>query len=525
MAVLGAPALLAACTSPQGAPQASAPGATRATGGTLTVAWHLDAYSSTLGSALDPHGLPGGVPFWYPWDMVYDRLVTPGDDLSMQPMLATAWQQTSPTTWVFTIRQGVKFSNGRPMTVDDIVGTLQRLVSPDQKNTWKPLLGPVESITATGPSQVTITTKTPWTPLVSALAGAPAGILPIQELKAGSFDPAKDLLGTGPWVFQAHTPNESWTFGRNPNYWKPDVPKADKLIVQIIPDETARLAALRNGTVAAAFFDKSDAPRLLESVSAIKTIAQGGPAFYYLGVNNSPTSIFQDARLRQAVSLAIDREKIVKVALNGVGFPTAAVPAAYGICDPKAMPFGSPDLQAARQLVAAAGATGKSISIIAGTFEANHAPMAQVLQQDLKAIGFGDVSILPLEAGVMIDRVYTGKKADFDLIINWTVSYGDPAGALKAYIPDEALIDKPWLPPDTDLIQAITTARTTPAGAARNSALLESCKRAAQDANYIPLVTKTQIVGFRSDLVAAKIQPLESYADPLRHLAEYVPLK
>src|SRR2546425_11492629 len=94
-AVLGGPSLLAACTSPQAAPQASAsaaasaPAATAAAttaplGGTLTTAWHLDAYSSTLGSALDPHGLPGGVPWWYLWEQGYDPLLTAAADLRQQ---------------------------------------------------------------------------------------------------------------------------------------------------------------------------------------------------------------------------------------------------------------------------------------------------------------------------------------------------------------------------------------------------------------------------------------------------------
>jgi ABC-type transport system substrate-binding protein len=189
------------------------------------------------------------------------------------------------------------------------------------------------------------------------------------------------------------------------------------------------------------------------------------------------------------------------------------------------MPFGTPDLNAAKQMVQAAGATGKKISIIAGTFDANHSPIAQVLQQDLKAIGFGDVSIEPLEAGVMVDRVYTGNKADFDLIVNSTSGYGDPAATLQWFDPQALVIDKAWLPSDPDMLSLISTIGSTSPGQARNDLLVEACKRASQGANFIPLVTKARILGYRADQVAPHIQPLETYADPLRNVAEYAVLK
>jgi peptide/nickel transport system substrate-binding protein len=412
------------------------------------------------------------------------------------------------------------------MTVDDVVGSIQRLTSPDHKNSWQGQFGAVDSVVASGPSQVTITTKTPRVALPAALAGPPASILAMKELNAGTFDPAKQTLGTGPFVVDSHTNNESWTFVRNPYYWRQGLPKADKVIVQIIPDENARLASLRNGTVGACFFERLDSGRLLEGVPNVKTVVQNNASIWYLAVNNSPSSIFQDIRLRQAVALAVDRDKIIKVALNGVGTPSAVVPTPFNVCDPKAVPFGTPDLNQARQLVQQAGATGKNISIIAGTFDANHSPIAQVLQQDLKAIGFGDVSILPLEAGVMVDRVYTGNKADFDLIVNSTSGYGDPAAMVSLWFnPEAAVIDKAWLPPDSDMLSLITKIGSTPLGQPRNDLLVDACKRAAQGANWIPLVTKARIIGFRSDLVAPRVQPLETYADPLRHLAEYAVLK
>src|SRR5207244_6254210 len=106
-------------------------------------------------------------------------------------------------------------------------GSLQRLVSPDRQNNWQGQIGPVESVVASGPLQVTITTKVPRVALPAALAGPPGSILPMEELKAGTFDPAKQMLGTGPFVLESHTPNESWTLVRNQYHWRTGLPKAD----------------------------------------------------------------------------------------------------------------------------------------------------------------------------------------------------------------------------------------------------------------------------------------------------------
>src|SRR5262249_41773914 len=155
--------------------------------------------------------------------------------------------------------------------------------------------------------------------------------------------------------------NESWTFARNPYYWRAGLPKADKVLVRIMPDEAARTAGLRDGSIDVTTFDSPDSVRLLRGQAAVKTVVQRTTDYYRLDVN-ARSSIFSDDRLRQALSLSIDRTKIGNTALAGVGRPTAAASVSFpGACDPAAVPYGTPNVQQARALVQAAGATGKEV--------------------------------------------------------------------------------------------------------------------------------------------------------------------
>jgi peptide/nickel transport system substrate-binding protein len=447
---------------------------------------------------------------------VYDTLVTV-DQLKPVPALAKSWRQTSPVTYVFDIRPGVKFSNGREMTVDDVVGSLRRVMSPDLGSPWAGKLG-IKQVAAAGTHQVKVILRSPRSTFIPALANQPASILPMKELRSGAFDPAKAMLGTGPFVVAEHLQDESWTMRRNPYYWgRPAA--VDKLLVRIIGDDAARIAALRANTVQVAMFDSPDAVRLLRNATGVKTVVQETTSYYRIDVN-AITSVFRDARLRRALALSVDRNKIARAALGGVGRPSAAVaPSFTGVCDATAVPMSNPDVNEARSLVTQAGAKGKTVSIIASTANPTLAPIAQVLKQDLDAAGL-NVKILQLDNGEWIKRVYNGKTADFELELSYFGNYADPAMGLSWWDPAITGFSKPWFKDDPGLNKLIGQSETA-SGAERASAIRQACAAIAAGANIIPLVTKPNIVAYRMDRVNANVQPLEVYQIPLRNIAKF----
>jgi peptide/nickel transport system substrate-binding protein len=468
--------------------------------------------------SLDPM-IAGNAMSWELLNLAYEGLLTV-DGLKVVPHLAESWTQPSPTTYLFTLRRGVKFSNGREMTVDDVVGSLQRLLDNADVAVWTGQLGKIRSVTAVGDHQVRIVLAEPRMSFPAALAGGHVLIMPMKELREGSFDPKKQLLGTGPYKVVSHTQGESWVFDRNPHYWRAGLPKVGKLTVRVMTEDAARTAALRDGSVDITTFERPDSLELLKGQAGVQTTVQSTTDYYRLDVN-AKSSVFSDDRLRQALALSIDRDKIRDVALGGVGRATAAVsPSFEGLCDPSTLPLGRPDLQRAKALVDQAGATGKTVEIIAPPIFPMASPIAQVIEQNLRTIGL-KARIVAMDFGEVTRRAYSGGTARFDLILSWFAGYADPAMVLTWWHPTLGGFTKSYLRPDERLGRLIDQSFSTPPGPARTGIIQQACARIAADANIIPLVSKDAIVAYRADRLDAQIPQLEGYAKPLRKIAEF----
>jgi len=455
---------------------------------------------------------------WQIFGDVYDTLVQAGSNLNIEPDLATSWTKPNGRTYVFNIRQGVRFSNGREMTVHDVVGSLKRLISPKIASFWAGQLGQIESITTSGPWKVKVVLKVPDSAFVPALANTTASILPMKELNAGTFNPDKQLLGTGPWKVASHQAGISWKFVRNPYYWRKGYPKADTLIIKIIPAEPALIAALRNGSVDAVYSYDTNAPALLRGIPNVKEVVQTTPEAQNVFVNTVPGTLFSNPKLREALSLAINRQEIIKLAQGGYGLASAAVAPQFGVCPASAMPYAKPNVSEARSLVAAAGATGKTVTIIPlpETYFPISPPSAEVLAQNLNAIGLKtnivDFPLTQLPG-------FSGKSSTtWDLEMDVFAGYADPAMTLLWWNPGLAHFDVGWLHNDTVLDSDIAKSYQG-IGSGRVANLLATCKRINQDANMIPLTTVDETVAYRTDKVEASVVPVEGYNVPYRGIS------
>jgi peptide/nickel transport system substrate-binding protein len=457
---------------------------------------------------------------WQINDLTYETLVTI-DGKKIVPALATAWTNPNPTTYVFDLRPGVKFSNGRAMTADDVVGSLNRLIDPETASYWAPELGEVKSITAPDPEHVELKLAKPQTPLLAALAGIAAAILPMEELEDGSFDPNKEMLGTGPYEVVSHRQNRDWQFTANPHYWRKGEPKIENLTVNIVTEEAAAIADLRTGAAQIATFESSSAPQLVAGVPNVKTTIQPSTDYWVMDLN-AKSSLFTDPRLREAVALALDRDQIAEVGLDNLGEPSPpSAPGLEGSCETAGLPTYETDIEKAKQLVEEAGATGETVEIIASPVTADIPRIGQVVQQQLAETGL-DVKILPLGEAEWTNRVYAGK-AEFDADISFFAGYADPGMVLAWWNADFAVFNKAWLKPDPELTALITKQLQTPNGPERTEVLRQTCERAAAGANMIPLVTKPGIVAYREDLLIASFAPIEGYDMPLRRIATFGP--
>ncbi len=509
--LLLAAALLAACGGSSGgsSTQSASTTASGPKGGTLV--WAKPAEVADL----DPT-LTGSATTYQLLDQIYEPLIGLDDELKPVPKLATSWEQTSPTTYVFTIRRGVKFSNGREMTVDDVVGTLKRLTDPRVASIWAVQIGTVKSVSSPSPWKVQVELAKPNSTLIPALAYINAAILPIKEMKAGTFDPARATLGTGPYKVASHSKDEVWNLVRNPSYWDRNAPKADKLTVRIMTDDAARVAALKDGSVDAANFDTPDAVRLLQGQPNIQTVVVPATEYYRLDIN-AKTSLLRDPRLRQALSLAIDRQQLADVALAGTSDPTSAVSPNFGTCPLADVPYGKTDIEQASKLVEQAGAKGKTISLIASPTYKPIVQIGQVLAQQFEAIGL-KIRIEQPDQGEWLTRVYSGRP-DFDMDISFFGSLADPPMGLNWWSSTQTWHNA-WDVSDPQLEALITKSHVQPAGSERDATIKAACDRIATDAVIVPLITKPSVVAYRSDKVNMVIPKTEAYFDPMRHLPQ-----
>ncbi|NUW41406.1 ABC transporter substrate-binding protein [Nonomuraea rhodomycinica] len=482
-------------------------------GGALTFAVHIDSGAAT---GLDPQ-LADVATSWQLMSLVYETLVTVGPDFAPKPALAESWETPDPKTYLFHLRKGVAFSNGREMTADDVVGSLRRLLA--AKSVWRGQLGPVEKVVKVDAGTVKVTLARPYTPFLAALANVPAAVLPMKEIEAGSLDPAKQMLGTGPFKVKDHRQDVSWSFVRNEHYWDKGKPAADSLSVTIAPEEAARVAAVQNGSAALASLGNVDSAAMLAGATDVKVATQATTDFYYLMLN-SRNPKFADPRVRQAVNMALDRKQIAEVALGGQGRPTGVTPAGLpGACDPATLPSATGGGAAgAKELLAQAGAANLSFTL--SIYATEPAPaVAQVIQQNLQQAGV-TVKIEQMDEASWAGKVYGKAPATFDSALSWFAGYADPGMVTTWWNPDVAGFNQGFMRADKDLNTLIARAGETPAGPERDKALAEVCAKADTDSQMVPLVTRPATIAYRADAVSPSLYATEGYGNLLRLVAD-----
>lgn len=484
--------------------------ATTIKGGTLNWATYSDATGYDV-------QVNGSAVSWQYLSLVYEGLVELKDGITVGPKLAQSWERTSPTIYIFHLRTDAKFSNGRLLDADDVVTSFKRVLDPKNASTQRNFLGPIKTVTAVDSHTVRFELETTYDPFVDSLAMMRAAIIPGKEFLDGSFDPTKQMLGTGPFMLKEHLPGQSLTFVRNPYYWRAGYPKVDQVVAKIYTDTSARLAALRNGTVDIANFSNTDAPSQLQTVPNAKVVQQNTADYWNVDLNAvSPTSRVLNIKVRQAINMAIDRNQIISLALGGVGTRVAPGPGSADSCDVSTLPSSAHDLARARQLLSEAGATNLTMGLIALADYPQTVAIAQVIQQNLKAIGITvNVEVLPL--GEASKRMLSG---GFDGLMSFEATYTNPMFGLS-YYEGKLPFTRNFAAIDPQLQSLIGQARQMGPGPARKALFQQICTLVDQNSNDLPLASRVEVIASRSDKVQAKIPNREMADIPLRFIAEF----
>lgn len=419
-------------------------GAAEATGEPAAVEQVLKYGTDTWPAGFDPHTI-SAIAATRVFNQVYETLIDFNPDMTFKGVLAESWENPDDVTYVFHLRQGVKFHNGREMTADDVVYSFQRVLGQTDYGDIGALgssasyYGGIASIEATDDYTVTMTLSEPNAAFMANLTSSYGAIVckEVVEANDGSLSAIDTMCGTGPFMYQDSVVDNYITLVKNPDYWEEGAPKLDGITYYLLADESARLAALRTGDINLCSLSALNLSEV-EGDESIKVLSYQSNNYTYLGFNLSSEAL-QDVRVRQAMSMAVDRDAIIDYVYNGEATVSTFVAPAMGhwVWDaPAESPLYTQDIDAAKALMEEAGYSDSNrltIKMAAGLLDSIR-DTAVILQQQLKEI-YIDVEITNLESGEYVD--IWGKmntpEAGYDAMCGQNGSGTDPNRAVSFF--------------------------------------------------------------------------------------------
>lgn len=453
-----------------------------AAGGTLVAAIGAEP------DQLDPHVTSAYVSFQV-LENVFDTLVEPDDDLVMQPSLAESWEVSEDgLTVTFKLRDGATFHDGSPLTAADVVYSYDR-IRESANNGWR--FGSVTEVAAPDDSTVVFTLSAPTPNLLSHI-GAFKGMGIVQQANVESGDITTAPIGTGPFALAEWTSGDSIELVRNDAYWG-GAPSLDGVTYRFIPDATVALTNVQTGE--AHWTDNLPAQQVSGLMNSSDIVVEGVPGNdYFYFAPNQAREPYSDARVRQAIAYAIDRDAIVQAALFGnAAVNQTAIPATSTWYLDYA-PY-TRDLEMARALLEEAGAGEFEMDLMVVSSEAQAVTAAQVIAANLADIGI-TVNIRQLDQATWLDEQANG---NFDVFLWSWIGNLDPSDFYYAQHHSTGGFNaQGYSNPEVDALLDQAAAETDPD--ARKALYDQAATMIVDDASYIYMYNPQIVQGYSPNL-------------------------
>jgi len=372
---------------------------------------------------------------------IYDGLLEYGFDLKPRPSLAESWDIAADgKTITFKLRSGVKFHDGKPFTSEDVKFSIIEVLKkahPRGINTFRE----VTDIETPDGGTVVMKLANPAPYLITALSGYESPMIPKHVFGTGdirSHESANKPGGTGPFKFVEWRRGEFVRLDRNADYWKPGLPYLDRIVVRFIPDSATRTALMEKGEAHIAGFGAvpyNDVKKLA-TLPSIEVTTKGyemiSPVVELLMNTKKPP--FDNEKVRQAVSYAVDRQFAIDNVWFGFGTPaTGPISSNFapsGIYTADVKKYDVPNrIEVANKLLDEAGLPRKADGV---RFEIVHditpygeewQRFGEAVQQQLAAVGI-KASLRYEDVATWLKRVYSDY--DFNLSSNFLYNLSDP---------------------------------------------------------------------------------------------------
>jgi len=354
--------------------------------------------------------------------LIFDDLLDRDEHFNVKPALAESWQNPDPLTYIFYLRHGVKFHDGRPLTARDVKWTFDSLLEGKIRSTRAAAYRFVERIEAPDDFTIVFRLKQPFSPLPWNLSGGAMGIVPYGSLGEMTTHP----IGSGPFRFVSAEQDRDVVVERNDAYWG-EKANVQRVRFAVVPDTTTRALELRKGSAdVESKALTADMVLALQKEPNLEVEHAPGTALTYLAFNMRDP-ILRDVRVRQALAYAIDRGPIICYLWRSFAQP------AHSVLPPESWAYDADvqkytyDPARARQILDAAGYPATNgvrfhLTMKTSTEETTRT-MAAIFQQQLRDVGIA-LDIRTFEFATFFSDVSKGAYQMYSM--NWAGGNEDP---------------------------------------------------------------------------------------------------
>ncbi len=353
-------------------------------------------------------------------NLIYQGLVgfDPSGKNAIVPAIAQSWTVSSNgLVYTFHLRPGVKFSNGQPVTAQDVAWSLNQFGNPKTNLVMGVLAVGYGSAKVVNSSTVSITLLHPVAAFLDDIATFPAFVLPQSLVMKEGKNFWKNPVGSGPYKFQSFVSGSHVTFVKNPHYWDKPLPYLNKVTFNFAVDSNSRLLDLESGQAQIADLITPSQVPTIESNKKLVLATQNIPAWVgiYPNVSYKPLN---NVDVRLAIAYAIDRKQIIKEILHGIGTVPNDVMGRlkYDGSNSQVPPY-KYDVAKAKKLMKEAGyPNGFKVTLQYPTGFDYFGQLTLLLKQELAAIGI-NVTLVPL-ASATVTNNWSAKKYQLSFVFS-----------------------------------------------------------------------------------------------------------
>ena len=407
------------------------------------------------------------------WNLYESLAVRTPDFSELQMLLAESIEPGKTTaTWTIRLKPGLTFHNGKPVTADDVIFSIQRITDPKDPKVGSASIGYIDRNSLKKMDDRTVRLQ-----LQFANSAFPDDIGQyFNSIVPTDYDP-KNPVGTGPFKYESFTPGQQSRFTKFADYWETGKPHVDELVIIDFPQDAARVNALLGGQVDA--IDNLPASQVTSVKGnpglAVLISQTGAWQPFTMRVDASP---FDDARVRQAFRLIVDRQQMVNQVLSGQGRIANDLYAPYDPAYASDLPQRKQDLEQAKSLLKQAGRENLSVELVTAPVFQGIVEAAQVFTEQAKGAGV-NVKLRKVDSGTFYGDNY----------LKWP--FAQDFWATRVYLTQVAQGDLPNSPfnethwKDPKFVSLIQQARGEADDAKRKDILHEAQKMQYDEGGYI----------------------------------------